>query len=430
MVVAFVVIGMFAVMARMDPARADATADALAAALAAEARHDYATELKLLRPLAEQGNALAQQRLGTMYFSGPVVQGVGIRRDYAEAARWFRRAAVQGNALAQIGLGLLYAKGEGVSQNYAEAFRWFRNAAEQGHAVAQATLGAMYAEGLGVPRDYVQAYMWLSLAASGGNNEAAQSRQRLENLMTAEQIAEAKQLTVAWKPARSGEQQPAAPPVAKTTQAPPPGQLGTGFFIGEEGVIVTNAHVVKGCMEARIGPSGQRVTSRVIARDGENDLALLRTAAHPPAVAALRLSARQGEAVAAYGYPLLGLLASDGNLTTGNITALSGIGDDSRLLQISAPVQPGNSGGPLLDAGGNVVGIVEGKLNAIKVATAIGDVPQNVNFAIKAAVLAAFLDSNGVHYTMGELGTARSPADIAEEARRFTVPVECRGSAR
>ena len=430
MVVAFVVIGMFAVMARMDPAGADASADALTAALAAEARHDYATELKLLKPLAERGNALAQQKLGSMYLSGPLVHGVGIRRDYAEAARWFLKAAEQGNALAQIGLGLLYAKGEGVSQNYAEAFRWFRNAAEQGHAVAQAILGAMYADGLGVPRDYVQAYMWLNLAAVGGNNEAAQHRDRLEQLMTSEQIAEAKQLTVAWKPTPPVEQQPAAPPGAKTKQAPPTGQLGTGFFIGGDGVIITNAHVVKGCMEARIGPPGRRVTSRVIARDGENDLALLRTATHPPAVAALRLSARQGEAVAAYGYPLLGLLASDGNLTTGNITALSGIGDDSRLLQISAPVQPGNSGGPLLDGSGNVVGIVEGKLNAIKVATAIGDVPQNVNFAIKAAVVASFLDSNGVHYATGGLGAARSPADIAEEARRFTVPVECSGSAQ
>ena len=104
------------------------------------------------------------------------------------------------------------------------------------------------------------------------------------------------------------------------------------------------------------------------------------------------------ETVAAYGYPLPGLLASGGNLTTGNITALSGIGDDSRLLQISVPVQPGNSGGPLLDSGGNVVGVVEGKINAIKIAAASGDIPQNVNFAIKASVIATFLDSNGVRY--------------------------------
>jgi serine protease Do len=123
-------------------------------------------------------------------------------------------------------------------------------------------------------------------------------------------------------------------------------------------VALTNAHVVKGCSEVSIGVTAQpnffdqfdvpsigpddwRATARVVARDDDNDLALLRAATHPTAVAALRLSVRQGEAVAAYGYPLPGLLASGGNLTTGNITALSGIGDDSRLLQISAPVQPG-----------------------------------------------------------------------------------------
>jgi hypothetical protein len=77
-----------------------------------------------------------------------------------------------------------------------------------------------------------------------------------------------------------------------------------------------------------------------------------------------------------------------------------------------------------------VVGIVVGKLNATKVASAIGDVPQNVNFAIKASVVAIFLDSNNIHYASGVSAADRSPADIAENARRFTVPVECSGSAQ
>jgi serine protease Do len=123
------------------------------------------------------------------------------------------------------------------------------------------------------------------------------------------------------------------PETAKAAPEAASGQLGTGFFVGE-GVLLTNAHVVKGCSEVSVGPSGQMVTALVVARDNENDLALLSATIHPPAVAALRLSVRQGEAIAAYGYPLPGLLASGGNLTTGNITALSGIGDDSRFLQI------------------------------------------------------------------------------------------------
>jgi len=497
MVAAFAAIGMIAVMAYAIQARADATADTLAAAQAADARHDYATELKLLRPLAEQGDALAQFNLGAMYADGQGVpkdyaeavrwyrkaaeqgdasaqnnlglmyadgQGVpkdyaeavrwyrkaaeqgdasaqnnlglmyadgqGVPKDYAEAVRWYHKAAEKGNVMAQVSLGTMYVNGDGVPKDYAEATRWLRKGAEQGDALAQGKLGTMYILGQGVPKDYVQAYMWFNLAAAGGENEATKLRDGLEHLMTAQQIAEAQQRTAAWRPVQPGTQQQSAPAPADAKPEPSSGQLGTGFFIGEDGMVLTNAHVVEGCSEARIGPHGRSMTARVVARDTENDLALLRADVRSPTSAALRLSVRQGEAVAAYGYPLPGLLASGGNLTEGNITALSGVGDDSRLLQISAPVQPGNSGGPLLDGGGNVVGIVEGKLNAIKIASVIGDVPQNVNFAIKASVMATFLDANGVRYATWQPGTARSPADIAEEAKRFTVPVECDGSAQ
>jgi S1-C subfamily serine protease len=336
----------------------------------------------------------------------------------------------------------MYDKGRGVPQDDAEAVRWYRKAAQQGNSTGQALLGTMLEDGRGIPRDYVQAYMWYNLAAAGGANQAAHWRDGLERKMTAQQIAEAQQRTAAWRPVQGGEQQ--VSPIKPAPEAAS-GQLGTAFFIGE-GLLLTNAHVVKGCLWVGIpnqggsraakakreywdNPDNWDAAAQVVARDDDNDLALLSATIHPPAVAALRLSVRQGEAIAAYGFPLRGLLASGGNLTTGNITALSGIGDDSRLLQISAPVQPGNSGGPLLDGGGNVVGIVESKLNAIKVAAAVGDVPQNVNFAIKASVVATFLDSNNIHYASGVSAADRSPADIAENARRFTVPVECSGSA-
>ena len=100
--------------------------------------------------------------------------------------------------------------------------------------------------------------------------------------------------------------------------------------------------------------------------------------------------------VVAVGFPLPGLLASEANVTTGIVSALAGIGDDTRFLQMTVPVQPGNSGGPLLDLEGRVVGVVVGKLDAVKVASVTGDIPQNVNFAIKAGVLRSFLDASAV----------------------------------
>ena len=126
-----------------------------------------------------------------------------------------------------------------------------------------------------------------------------------------------------------------------------------------------------------------------------------------------------------YGFPLFGALASQGNLTVGFVSALAGLGDDSRVMQISAPVQPGNSGGPLLDMSGNVVGVVTAKIDAIKVAELIGDIPQNVNFAIKASVVRTFLDSHGINYGTEPSDRALSSADVADRAKRFTVLVEC-----
>jgi serine protease Do len=97
-----------------------------------------------------------------------------------------------------------------------------------------------------------------------------------------------------------------------------------------------------------------------MAHDAANDLALIKVEMHTTAFASFRSGVRLGEGVAVFGFPLAGLLARSGNFTLGNVTAVAGLGDDTRILQISAPVQPGNSGGPLLDYSGNVVGVIEG----------------------------------------------------------------------
>src|ERR1035437_6913069 len=165
-VVAFVATGMLLFMVCTGHARADTSAEAMAAwqaAQAADARHDYATELKFLQPLAEQGDALAQTSLGIMY-----EYGRGVPKDLAEAARWYRKAAEQGNALAQFTLGTMCADGQGVPKDDAEAIRWYRKAAEQGLAVAQSYLGVMYTDGLGAPKNYVEAVRWYRKAAEQG----------------------------------------------------------------------------------------------------------------------------------------------------------------------------------------------------------------------------------------------------------------------
>jgi len=124
-------------------------------------------------------------------------------------------------------------------------------------------------------------------------------------------------------------------------------------------------------------------------------LALLKSDTPAPAHAQFRSAVRLSEGIAAFGFPLSGLLATSGNFTIGNIAALAGPQDDTRIIQISAPIQPGNSGGPVLDQSGNVVGIVLAKLNALKLATITDDLAQNINFGIKSSVAISFVEANG-----------------------------------
>ena len=136
---------------------------------------------------------------------------------------------------------------------------------------------------------------------------------------------------------------------------------GSGVVIGATGEVLTNAHVVQGCQSITVKlASGNSEVGALVASDEKNDLAVvrLRNIGNPLATAAVfREGAlvRAGDAIVALGYPLSGLLSSDANLSVGNVSALAGLRDDSRYLQISAPVQPGNSGGPLLDASGHLV---------------------------------------------------------------------------
>jgi Sel1 repeat len=121
-------------------------------ASAAFERRDFATVLRLLRPLADQGNSVAQFILGVMYDNGE-----GVPQNNAEAMKWYREAADRGEPNAQCNLGTMYLTGQGVPQDYAEALKWYRKAADQGNANAQFNLGKMCDDGDGVPQDYAEA---------------------------------------------------------------------------------------------------------------------------------------------------------------------------------------------------------------------------------------------------------------------------------
>ena len=201
---------------------------------------------------------------------------------------------------------------------------------------------------------------------------------------------------------------------------------GTGFYVSATGHILTNHHVIDQCRVVRTGP-GSKNSVAIVATDRHNDLALLKSSFSPAKFATFRTApkVRAGEDIMVVGYPLQGLLSTDAKVTKGSVSALAGLGDDSRMYQITAPVQPGNSGAPLLDKSGTVIGMVVSKLNVIAVAKVTGDIPQNVNFAIKGELVRAFLDARGIRYQATTSQRRLEPADIAEIAKEFTIPIEC-----
>jgi S1-C subfamily serine protease len=185
---------------------------------------------------------------------------------------------------------------------------------------------------------------------------------------------------------------------------------------------------VASCRQVEVVLADRRWRAVIVAGDPAADLALLKAGTTSTAFASFRAAAppRVGEAVTAVGFPLRGLLASGPIVSTGIVNAAAGIRDDATRFQISAPVQSGNSGGPVLDTGGNVIGVVVSKLDAMRVARETGDLPQNINFAVKGDVARAFLETHGVRARTGSWTRSIDPVGIAAIARAMTVAVECR----
>lgn len=231
----------------------------------------------------------------------------------------------------------------------------------------------------------------------------------------------------AAKPAATADKQ-GTPSASKPVKS----KSGTGFVVSANGHIVTNHHVIEGCSDLKGNLTGEAtMVLRVVSSDANNDLALLQapsTATFKEYARIRDRSIRSGDSVVAIGFPFHGLLTSDFTVTTGIVSSLSGMRNDSRFLQISAPVQPGNSGGPLFDTTGQIVGVVTGKLDGLRVAVATGSIPENINFAIKTGALRDFLDNSVVPYQTAEPKGELKTTDIAGNARAYTMLISCNGT--
>jgi S1-C subfamily serine protease len=158
--------------------------------------------------------------------------------------------------------------------------------------------------------------------------------------------------------------------------------------------LITNNHVVKDATKIRLVMSAGLIDANVVSVDAANDIALLKADGRfaPLPITSSR-TAQLGSTVATIGFPDIGLQGFSPKLAKGEIASLSGASDDPRYFQISVPVQPGNSGGALVDERGNVIGIVSAKLDESVALAASGALPENVNYAVKSSLLLSFLES-------------------------------------
>lgn len=209
-----------------------------------------------------------------------------------------------------------------------------------------------------------------------------------------------------------------APPPAPGAPARPQAWTGSGFSVAP-GVLVTNAHVVDGASALRITSFDGTVDGEPVLVDRANDLALVRyrPAREPPPMA-FRVGRGPvlGESVHTLGYPLAGLLGSGPQVANGVVSGLLGPDDDVRLVQNTAPIQPGSSGGPLLDAAGLVIGVVSASIARA----------QNVNFAVRGALAATLLEAAGLDPVHAPPAPARDLVAIAREGRACVFRLECR----
>lgn len=196
---------------------------------------------------------------------------------------------------------------------------------------------------------------------------------------------------------------------------------GSGFFVSAEGHLITNEHVVRGATRIELVMSnGVRVAARVLSADASNDIALLKaeTQSAPLAVAASDAVAK-GSDVFTLGYPLVGIQGQEQKATFGRINALSGVRGDIRFFQIDVPIQPGNSGGPLLADDGRVVGIVTASLDQLRALKQTGALPQSVNYAVKADYIFPLLRAARI----GEGSLPRSSPGTRKDLNRLELSV-------
>jgi len=384
-------------------------------------KKDYQKSYDLALKAEKQGVADAQNKLGIFYQTGKNVVEINAEK----ALSYYEKAAEQGYAKAQHNLGTMYFNGIGVKKDKSKAFTLFKKSADMGHADAQHQVGVFYDFGIGdVQKDVNEAIKWYKKAADQDFKKAEIALGRVYYFGDKDSNIQKnykKSADYYYTAAKNNKDDSEKNAIAlKVTSS------GSGFFVTPNH-IVTNNHVTEGCDKLEVKNKDYKSSAKLLDTDSTTDLSILVTG--KPNNSFLYLRNRKpvvtGEQSIALGYPFSSTLGSELKVTSGNIAALTGFKNNIAELQLTSPVQPGNSGGPLLDDNGNVIGVIVSRLETSSEIT--GSRPaQNVNFAIKSNMAKIFMDLNMVDYQVRKSNGAKEISQIVTEAKEATVQVICK----
>lgn len=304
--------------------------------------------------------------------------------------------ASKGDVPGQIAFAACLEEGRGVSKNPADAAKWYRLAVQKGDLLAKYRLGLLLRE---KAETQSEGYEWLSIAAVEGIGSARIAADALGKKLTAEQLTtaqahvkeRAKPTVAAVVPEAAGTNATLAAAFKLLLGSKPIGS-GTGFFVSEDGYLVTNHHVVKGGKRFEIQMGEKKIPAKVIRTSAPNDLAVLKAEGEFPALPVISSDGvRLGDFVRTIGFPRTPIQGLKPKYNSGEIGGLYGMKDDPKQFQVNIPLQPGNSGGALADKDAKVIGVIQGGLKAGVALLDDGGSPQLVNYAIKSKLLLELL---------------------------------------
>ena len=339
-----------------------------------------------------------------------------------------------------------YKKGGCVLKSITESSRWILRSAELGNKVSQNEIADRYFQGLGLSQNAIEGLAWLYVAElkvsySSSNktinytecNKAADKIKYLEKKISNDIIQMAQErakvilgLITDGKSTVDSVAQGNSPTVVKNTTKPKskPKGSGTGSIVSSSGHIVTAAHVINGASYIEIVTPTGTFPANTESVDTANDIAILKidTTCKDFVEVLHSRDVRLGQSVSTIGFPNIGIQGHSPKVTQGVISSDNGVQNDIRMWQISAPIQPGNSGGPLLDESGNLIGVVVASLS-LKVIEATGAVPQNVNYAVKSAYLEPLLNSQKLSIKQSKQAASQKFEDLVESTKKSIVLV-------